>query len=101
HPGHYACDDPGQQRQRFLEEAALEADQTGNGDDGDNRPIDPSECHDAAYRRERRRILTEPATPGKQGLPYGRNRACSSLVGGLLLGKTSSGAAVSNAETAP
>ncbi|MNJ71970.1 hypothetical protein D3C77_685720 [compost metagenome] len=59
HPGDDPGNDPDEQRQRFLDEATLETDQTGNGDNGNDRPIDPGKGHGIDQRRKRACILAE------------------------------------------
>src|SRR5690606_16447121 len=52
-------DDPGEQRQRFLDKTSLQTDQAGNDNDGDDGPIDPGESHGGSCEGERRRSLAE------------------------------------------
>lgn len=50
HPSDHAGKNPGEQRQRFFDKAALQADQAGDNDDGNNGPIDPGKGHVTTHR---------------------------------------------------
>ena len=69
HPGNDPGNDPGAQRQCFFYEAALQADQSGDGDNCNDRPVNPGKWHSSAYGQIRRRILAERRRSGKAIYP--------------------------------